>query len=181
VNKPFDRWGLERTRKAAGLVSDHGVSVGSVPSRLAVGAVTVAIAVGGCGHDPGAPDPAGGSVPRTQDERLATQRVQAFLSAMERRDDARACAMMTSGLRRGITENLRSDALPGNCRTRAAHVYSTAKAPGHADATLVRIRVVGNRATATVTAKPTSGVAGGPVESDVQLEKRGSRWLIADF
>jgi hypothetical protein len=88
---------------------------------------------------------------------------------------------MTSGLRRGITENLRSDALPGNCRTRAAHVYSTAKAPGNPDATVVTIRVVGNRATATVTAKPTSGVAGGPVESDVQLEKRGSRWLIADF
>ena len=38
-------------RKAAGLVSDDGVSVGPVPSRLAVGAVTVAIAVGGCGHD----------------------------------------------------------------------------------------------------------------------------------
>jgi hypothetical protein len=118
VNKPLDRWALERTRKAAGLVRDHGVSVGPVPSRLAVGAVTVAIAVGGCGHDAGAPDPAGGSVPRTQDERLATQRVQAFLSAMERRDDARACATMTSGLRRGITENLRSDALPGNFQGR---------------------------------------------------------------
>jgi hypothetical protein len=92
---------------------------------------------------------------------------------MERRDDARACAMMTSGLRRGITENLRSDALPGNCRTRAAHVYSTAKAPGNPDATLVRIRVVGNRATATVTAKPTSGRLA-TVAADARLGRHAS-------
>jgi hypothetical protein len=209
VNKPFDRWRLERLPKAAGLVSDHsvkpgrvrhrsavasersrasarglggGLSVGPSPSRLALVVVTVAIALGGCGDGAGTPDADGRSAPRTQDERLASQRVQEFLSAMEQRDDARACAMMTSGLRRGITENLRSDALPGSCRTRAGHVYSPAKAPGNADATVVKIRVVGSRATATVTAKPTRDVATGPVvESDVWLEKRGSRWLIANF
>jgi hypothetical protein len=208
VNKPFDRWGLEGMPKATGLVSGHavtpgrvrhgsavasersrasarrlegGLSVGSLPSRLAV-AVTVAIALGGCGDGAGTPDADGTSAPMTHDERVATQRVQEFLSAMEQRDDARACAMMTSELRRGITSNLRSDALPGSCRTRAAHVYSAAKAPGNADATVMKIRVVGSRATATVTAKPTSDVATGPVvESDVWLEKRGSRWLIANF
>jgi hypothetical protein len=142
---------------------------------------TVAIALGGCGDDAATQDVDGGSARRTQDERLATQRVQEFLAAMEQRDDARACATMTPDLQRGITSNLRSDALPGNCRTRAAHVYSAAKAPGNADATVVRIRVVGSRATATVTAKPTSDIAAGPIESDVWLEKRGSRWLIANF
>jgi hypothetical protein len=46
----------------------------------------------------------------------------------------------------------------------------------------MKIRVVGSRATATVTAKPTSDVATGPVvESDVRLEKRDGRWLIANF
>jgi hypothetical protein len=75
--------------------------------------VTVPIALGGCGDDAGTPDADGRSTPRTKDERLATQPVQEFLSAMEQRDDARACAMMTSELQRGITSNLRSDALPG--------------------------------------------------------------------
>ena len=155
--------------------------LGPSPSRLAPVVATVAIALGGCGDDAGTQNADGRSARRTQDERLATQRVQEFLSAMEQRDDARACAMMTPELRRGITSNLRSDALPGNCRTRAAHVYSAAKAPGNPDATVMKITVVGSRATATVTAKAPSDVASGPIESDVWLEKRGSRWLIANF
>jgi hypothetical protein len=44
----------------------------------------------------------------------------------------------------------------------------------------MKITVVDSRATATVTAKA-SDVAAGPIESDVWLEKRGSRWLIANF
>jgi hypothetical protein len=89
------------------------LSVGPSPSRLALVVVTVPIALGGCGDDAGTPDADGRSTPRTKDERLATQPVQEFLSAMEQRDDACACAMMTSELQRGITSNLRSDALPG--------------------------------------------------------------------
>jgi hypothetical protein len=100
---------------------------------------------------------------------------------MEQQDDARACAMMTSELQRGITSNLRSDALPGSCRTRRACLLSgqgsrQRRRDGDED------QSVGGRATATVTAKPTSDVATGPVvESDVRLEKRDGRWLIANF
>ena len=78
--------------------------------------VLVAVGFGGCGDDPKAG---------------ATQQVRDFLVAMETRDDARACAMMTPRLQRGITDNLRSDADPGECRTRAAHLLSAAKAPGN--------------------------------------------------
>jgi len=114
-------------------------------------------------------------------ERLATDRVDEFLAAMDARDDARACAMMTSALQRGITANLRSDAEPGDCHSRAAHVISAAKAPGNPDAEVLDVRVAGARATATVRAKPTGDIVAGPVESDVLLERSGGRWLISDF
>jgi hypothetical protein len=64
----------------------------------------------------------------------------------------------------------------------AADVYSPAKAPGNPDATVTQIKVVRNEATATVTAAtPKNELATGPVESDVLLERRGNRWLIANF
>jgi ketosteroid isomerase-like protein len=126
----------------------------------------VAVGFGGCGDDPKAG---------------ATQQVRDFLEAMEARDDARVCAMMTATLQRGITDNLRPDADPGDCRTRAAHVISAAKAPGNPNAEVVEVRVDGERAVATVRARPTGDVVAGPVESDVRLERRDGRWLIADF
>jgi hypothetical protein len=65
--------------------------------------------------------------------------------------------------------------------TRAAVVYSPAKAPGNPAATLRQIRVAGNRATAVVTANPTRELATGPVESIVLPKRRENRWLIANF
>jgi hypothetical protein len=128
--------------------------------------VLVAVGLGACGDDPKAG---------------ATQQVRDFLEAMEARDDARACSMMTAGLQRGITDNLRSDADPGDCRTRAAHLISAAKAPGNPNAEVVEVRLNGERAVATVRARPTGDVVAGPVESEVRLERRDGRWLIADF
>ena len=87
----------------------------------------------------------------------------------------------TPGLQEGITANLRSDADPGDCRTRAAHLLSAAKAPGNPGSEVMKLTVAGSRATATVRAKATGDVAAGPVESDVRLERRDGRWLIADF
>jgi hypothetical protein len=151
-------------------------------SRVTVAAAVGAIALGGCGDDaerrPGEARPA----PGNHDERLATQRVQEFLSAMQQKQHARVCAMMTPRLRRAITTELRIESEPGTCRARAADVYSPAKAPGNPGATVTRIKVVRNEATATVTApKPKHELATGPVESDVLLERRGNRWLIANF
>jgi ketosteroid isomerase-like protein len=139
-----------------------------VPRTLnaSLAVVLVAVGMGGCGDDPKAG---------------ATQQVRDFLEAMEARDDARACAMMTATLQRGITANLRSDADPGDCRARAAHVISAAKAPGNPKAEVVEVQVDGERAVATVRARPTGDVAAGPVESEVRLERRDGRWLIADF
>jgi ketosteroid isomerase-like protein len=138
-----------------------------VPKALTcLAAVLVAAGLGGCGDDPQA---------------LASQQVRDFLAAMQARDDALVCAMMTPTLQRGITDNLRSDADPGHCRTRAAHVISSAKAPGNPKAEVVEVQVNGERAVATVRARPTGDVVAGPVESDVRLERRDGRWLIADF
>jgi hypothetical protein len=128
--------------------------------------VLVAVALGGCGDDPKAG---------------AKQQVRDFLAAMEARDDARVCAMMTPRLQRGITDNLRSDADPGDCRTRAAHLLSAAKAPGNPKAEVVSVRVDGERAVATVRARPSGDVVAGPVESEVRLERRDGHWLVDDF
>jgi hypothetical protein len=138
-----------------------------VPKALTcLAAVLVAAGGAGCGDDA---------------ESLASRQVSDFLAAMEARDDARACAMMTPTLQRGITDNLRSDADPGDCRTRAAHLISAAKAPGNPRAEVVDVQVDGGRAVATVRARPTGDVVSGPVESEVRLERRDGRWLIADF
>ena len=149
--------------------------------RLAVTAAAGAIVLSGCGDDPDTRAASAKLEPTSPDERLATQRVEDFLTAMEAKDDARACAMMTPKLRQAITTTLRIESVGGSCRTRAAHIYSPAKAPGNADAKVTNIELAGKAATATVTATPTGDLAAGPVESDIALQRRGSRWLVANF
>jgi len=151
------------------------------PSRLALAAAVGAIALGGCGDDPEIRAASARPEPTSPDERLASKRVEEFLSAMEAKDDARACAMMTPRLRQAITTTLRIRSVGGSCRTRAADIYSPAKAPGNAGAQVTSIEVDRKTATATVTATPPGDLATGPVESDVALQRRGSRWLVANF
>ena len=115
------------------------------------------------------------------DERLATQRVEAFLAAMEAKDDARACAAMTPKLRQAITTTLRIESVGGTCRTRAADIYSPAKAPGNVGAEVTHIEVDDRKATATVTATPRDDASNGQIESDVALQWRGGSWLVANF
>jgi hypothetical protein len=148
---------------------------------LALAAAVGAIAVSGCGDDHENRAASARPPATSPDERLATQRVHEFLSAMEAKDDAHACAMMTPKLRRAITTTLRTDSVGGSCRTRAADIYSPAKAPGNAGAKVMSIRLDGNTATATVTATPRDDLATGPVESDVALRRRGGAWLVANF
>jgi hypothetical protein len=151
------------------------------PSRLALAAAVGAIALGACGDDPEIRAASANPEPTSPDERLASQRVEEFLSAMEAKDDARACALMTPKLRHAITTTLRIESEGGSCRTRAADIYSPAKAPGNAGAKVTSIVVDRKTATATVTAIPRDDRAAGPVESDVALQRRGSTWLIANF
>lgn len=206
MSKPLDRPCGASPPNLTGLVSDHAdtpigdrsqaapnvsraaavqpggaVSAPRLRSPLAIVAAVFAVAVGGCGDAAGTRIAHGQPSSPTPDEQLATQRVAEFLAAMEANDDAYACAMLTPKLRRAITINLRMDSLAGTCRTRAADIYSPAKAPGNANATVTKIKVLGTGATATVTAEPTSDLASGPIESEVRLTRHGGRWLIANF
>jgi hypothetical protein len=148
---------------------------------LVVAAVSGAIVLGACGGAAHPPAADSEPEPRTRDEQLAARQVEAFLAAMQAHDDASACATMTPTLQRAITTELRLESEPGTCRTRAADIYSPAKAPGNADATVRNVTAVGDRATATVTATATGELATGAVESVVRLKRHGHRWLIADF
>lgn len=151
------------------------------PSRLALATAVSAIVISGCGEDPGTR--AAGTNPKatSSDERSATQRADEFLAAMEAKDHARACNLMTPKLRQAITTTLRVESVGGTCRTRAADIYSPAKAPGNAGAKVTEIQVDRNTATATVTATSHSDLAAGRVESDVALQRRGGSWFVANF
>jgi hypothetical protein len=136
--------------------------------RIAAPLIAVAALLpAGCGEERSAPR-------ATPDERLVRQQAERFLQVMEARQDAQACRMMTRTLQEGISFSLERRALPGSCRTRAAHIYSPAKPPGHRGARVKSVTVEGPRARATVTAP-------GVVETDVQLEKAGNGWKIANF
>ena len=79
----------------------------SSASRVTVVAAVGAIALGGCADDAGGRRGEGRRAPGSQDEKLATQRVKEFLSAMQAKQHARVCAMLTLKLRRAITTELR--------------------------------------------------------------------------
>ena len=130
-------------------------------------AAVAALALAGCADEPSAPR-------ESADQRLVRLQAEQFLKVMEARQDAKACRMMTPTLQRGISFSLERRSLPGTCRTRAAHIYSPAKPPGHKGARVKAVRVTGPKAFATVTAP---GVA----DTNVQLEKAGNGWKIANF
>ena len=130
-------------------------------------AAVAALALVGCADEPSAPR-------ESADQRLVRLQAEQFLKVMEARQDAKACRMMTPTLQRGISFSLERRSLPGTCRTRAAHIYSPAKPPGHEGARVKAVRVTGPKALATLTAP-------GVVEADVQLEKTGNGWKIANF
>jgi hypothetical protein len=151
-------------------------------SRVTLIAAAAAAALGGCGNAarPDA-DAARTSAPQSRAQRQAAERVRAFLVVMRDKDHAGACAMMTRNLQRAITTELRLETQPGTCHTRAADIYSAAKAPGNADARVTRVRIAGDRATVTVTARSTDVLGTGQVESEVFLVRRADRWRVANF
>ena len=130
-------------------------------------AAVAALALVGCAGEPSAPR-------ESADQRLVRLQAEQFLKVMEARQDAKACRMMTPTLQRGISFSLERRSLPGSCRTRAAHIYSPAKPPGHEGARVKAVQVTGRKALATVTAP-------GVVDTDVQFEKAGNGWKIANF
>ncbi len=100
---------------------------------------------------------------------------------MQGKQHARVCAMMTPKLRRAITSELRIESLSGTCRTRAADIYSPAKAPGNPDATVTQINVVRDEATAR-SPPPSRGASSPLVRSRATCcSSGGNRWLIANF
>ena len=82
--------------------------------------------------------------------------------------------MMTPKLQHGITFFLERNAEPGSCQTRATHIYSPAKAPGHPGARINTIDLNGATANATVTAP-------GGIESEIELQNVTGTWKIANF
>jgi hypothetical protein len=130
-------------------------------------AAVAALALVGCAEERSAPR-------ESADQRLVRLQAEQFLKVMEAREDAKACHMMTPALQRGISFSLERRSLPGTCDTRAAHIYSPAKPPGHEGARVKAVRVTGPKALATVTAP-------GVVDTDVQFEQTGNGWKIANF
>ena len=112
--------------------------------------------------------------PQTAEDQRVRESTQSFLAAIRAHQDARACRMMTHRLQHGITFFLERNAEPGNCQTRATHIYSPAKAPGHPGARITTIDLNGATANATVTAP-------GGIESDIELRKVTGTWKIANF
>jgi hypothetical protein len=150
--------------------------------RMALLAVFAVFALDGCGDDaPPAGQDSRTPLARSPAEQQVAARVRAFLAAMDERDDSRACAMMTRKLQHAINVELRVETQPGTCQTRAADVYSPAKAPGNENARITNVRIAGDRATVTVTARSTSELGTGQVESDVFLVRRPAHWLVANF
>jgi len=145
-------------------------------SLIVTAIAAVALTGAGCGEEE-ATDRAArakpAAAPETAEQRVVRQRTEAFLQAMSARADAEACRMMTRTLQTGITFSLERRALPGDCRTRAAHIYSTAKAPGNPGARVKTVRIDGTKASVTA--------AAGEVESEIKLQKVAGNWKIADF
>jgi hypothetical protein len=144
---------------------------------LAAGVALTALTLLGCGQEQGADRTAPAKAqqpPQTAEHQRVRVSAQSFLVAMQARQDARACRMMTPKLQRGITFFLERNAEPGNCQTRAAHIYSSAKAPGHPGARIETIDLDGASANATVTAP-------GGVESEIELRRVIGTWKIANF
>jgi hypothetical protein len=144
---------------------------------LTVTAIAAALAAAGCADDRaavGADHAPPATAEQTAERQRVTDRTQTFLRAMRSHEDARACAMMTRRLREGITFSLERLAEPGSCHTRATHIYSISKAPGHPGARIRTVTVNGGRASAIVTAP-------GGIESTVVLRKVAGVWKIANF
>jgi hypothetical protein len=143
---------------------------------LAAGVALTALTLLGCGQEQGADRTAQAKAQRpsqTAEHQRVRNSAQSFLVAMQAHQDARACGMMTPRLQHGITFFLQRNAEPGNCRTRATHIYSPAKAAGHPGARITTIDLHGATAHATITAP-------GGIESD-RAPKVTDTWKIANF
>lgn len=88
--------------------------------------------------------------------------------------------MMTCELQRAITTELRLEASPGICHTRAAHIYPAAKARGNANARVIKVRDAGVRATVTVTARSTSELGTGRWRACPSCGAQ-TGWLVANL
>ena len=144
---------------------------------LAAGVALTALTLLGCAQEQAADRTAQAKAqqpPQTAEHQRVRESAQSFLVAMQAHQDARACRMMTPKLQHGITFFLERNAEPGNCQTRATHIYSPAKAPGHPGARIKTIDLNGATANATVTAP-------GGIESDIELRKVTGTWKIANF
>jgi hypothetical protein len=119
---------------------------------------------------PKAPESAAGHEVRTT--------VQGWLASLatptKHGDDARACGYLTHGLQQSISQQLRMRGEHGTCKTWAAKWTGRSNPPGRDGAHVIAINVSGTTATATLRAPPDR-------ESDVQLERVGSRWLIDNY
>jgi len=143
-------------------------------------AVTLAGVVCGCGG--GSSDSRSTAVkPKPQESAAARQvrnSVEGWLAALDtptkHGDNARACTYLTHGLQQSITQQLRMRGEQGTCKTWAARWTGRSNPPGRDGAHVTAIKVSGTTATATLKAPPDR-------ESDVQLERVGSRWLINNY
>jgi hypothetical protein len=88
--------------------------------------------------------------------------------------DAGEAGGVTESLQHGITFSLERNAERGSCETRGAHIYSSAKSPGHPGARITAIRLDSADASVSV-------VAPGGIESQIRLRRVTGAWKIANF
>jgi hypothetical protein len=169
---------LEREREGFDWLPRAGACIDHDMQRACLVLVLlVALAAVGCGSG------ASGSGTQSQPRETAAARqvrvtVEAWLGALQTPskpgDSARACSYLAPGLQNGINQQLRMRGEHATCKTFAAKWTGGLNPPGRDGAHVTAIAVSGKKATATLKAPPDR-------ESDVELERVGARWLIANY
>jgi len=153
-----------------------GMDEGMLRARDLVAVLLVAL-ICGCGGGSSASRDQRGRQESSVARQVRTT-VEGWLESLEtsknRGDNARACSYLTHALQQSITQQLRMRGEHGTCRTYAAKWTGRSNPPGRDGAHVTAITVTGAKATATLRAPPDR-------ESDVQLERVGSRWLINNY
>lgn len=142
-----------------------------------------AVALGGCGGEPAAPEP-------TPADPVTTT-LRETLAAVAEADGARACSQLTPRARERVEEAARRRLGTGGSGCERAAAAAVRRLPAIAlgalrNPSIYDVRVSGERATAAVEPPPDvrqlAAAAGGdfPLSAEVRLVRAGGRWLIDD-
>lgn len=115
-----------------------------------------------------------GACGTTGNERAVRDAVNGWVTAVTRHDGPRACARLSSELRRHIERHLLGEGTEGNCNTWAARWVSPRHPASHRDARITAVQVHGEHATVRMTARDAP-------PGWVTLVREDGRWRIDNF